>query len=76
VALRHDDVAVLTGLMALPLAVERKVDPPIAVPCHSSLANALTKGKAMNSSTLRHGERCGLMSPPCAPHVCGLYATV
>lgn len=58
VALRHDVPKVLEGLRHLVLAVERKVDPAIAVPCHSSLSNAITGGKAISNATLRIGERC------------------
>eukprot|EP00892_Ulva_mutabilis_P003276 jgi/Ulvmu1/131/UM001_0135.1 len=57
VALRHDVPKVLEGLRQMVLAVERKVDPAITVPCHSSLQNAITGGKAISNATLRIGER-------------------
>lgn len=58
VALRHDAAKVLEDLKHLVLAVERKVDPGITVPCHTSLHNAITGGKPMSVATLRIGERC------------------
>lgn len=65
-ALRHDAVKVLEELRHLVLAVERKVDSAITVPCHSKLQTAITGGKSMSGSTLRLGERCALptASPP------------
>lgn len=58
VALRHDVAKVLEDLKHLVLAVERKVDPGITVPCHTSLRNAVAGGKPMSGATLRIGERC------------------
>lgn len=68
VALRHDVPKVLEGLRQLALAVERKVDPAINVPCHSSLQKALTGGKAMPNTTLRIGERCACLPASCLLH--------
>lgn len=71
VALRHDAVNVLEELRQLVLAVERKVDSAITVPCHSKLQTAVTGGKAMSGSTLRLGERCALPTAPPPAYLAG-----
>jgi tripeptidyl-peptidase-2 len=58
--LRHDDAALLSTLRALPLVLERKLDPPIAVPAYETAADSLAARQPVSKErALRPGERVG-----------------
>ena len=72
VALRHDDVKLLEGLMDLPLRVDKNLASDISVPVTKSLAAAVAKGDKAKEVALPAGQRCAA-SRNCVP-CCSLCA--
>ena len=60
VALRHDDVKVLEGLMDFPLRADKALASDVTVPVYRTLAGAVAKDKekAAKETVLCGGERC------------------
>lgn len=65
-AVRHDSLELLDKLKALPVVMERELDPAVAVPVYASQSAAVTGGQAAGEVFLGANERLALWlgAPP------------